>query len=289
MNISVEVAKQIREQIGASHLILFVRAADGSENISTHGDTEQQAHEAADFGNKLKKLLRWPEELCQSTPQQRAEWQRKTVTEIKADIARLLAQKARNKTGREALLQTIREQPARREELEREYASMKRRAEDYDVRIQALEWVLVVTPLDRAKLSTAATYAQLVDSLTQYGGTNNATTHNFEVPADGIFRVSREHYDPEATPDENHLYSGDGGDQTNNVHVDVAFTVDWQRLKLVLADAEYDLEPAEPRWTDTETWVVIGDGFEEALCLCRFTEKHYPKEEVGVCFLAEWE
>jgi hypothetical protein len=213
----------------------------------------------------------------------------RSEVEIKADIERLVAQKARNKTGREALLQLMQEKPARRSELELEYAGMKRRAEDYDVRIQALEWVLSVTPLDRTKLSTAAIYAQLVDSLTQYGGTNNATTHNFEVPADGIFRVSREHYDPAATPDDDILYSGDSDDQRNNVQVNLAFAVDWQRLKLLLADAEYDLAESGPRWTDTDTWIVMGDGFQESLCLCRFTDKHFPKVEVGVCFLAEWE
>jgi hypothetical protein len=215
----------------------------------------------------------------------------RSEVEIKADIERLVAQGSRNKAGREALLQLMQEQPARRSELEKEYAGMKRRYEDYDVRIQALDWVLTGAqlPLDHTKLSTAADYAALVDSLTQYGGTNNATTHNYQVPADGIFRVSREHYDPEAQADENILYTGDGADQMNNVRVELAFVVDWHRLKLLLADAEYDLEEAEQRWTDTQTWVVMSDGFNEALCLCRFTDKHYPKEEVGVCFLAEWE
>ena len=66
----------------------------------------------------------------------------KTAPEIRADIERLEAQKNRNKLGREALLKAMQEQPGRREEFEAEYAAMKRRYEDYDVRIQALDWVL---------------------------------------------------------------------------------------------------------------------------------------------------
>lgn len=86
MNISVEKAKEIREQIGATHLILFAHGPDGEQNVSTHGLTEQQAHEAADFGNALKRAMGWPEELCKSTPEQRTDWNRKTVSQIKEQI-----------------------------------------------------------------------------------------------------------------------------------------------------------------------------------------------------------
>lgn len=150
MNISVEKAKEIREDIGATHLILFVMGPDGTENVSTHGATEQQAHEAAAFGNGWKKAMGWPAELCQSIPQQRAEWQRKTATEIDAEILRLLENKKRNLVNQQALLQTMVEYPARYTDLERELTLMKRRAEDYETRIHALEWVLNVTPKEEA-------------------------------------------------------------------------------------------------------------------------------------------
>lgn len=89
MNISVAKVKEIREQIGATHLILFAFGSDGEQNVSTHGLTEQHANEAAAYGNQLKKLLGWPGELCQSQPEQRADWNRKTVSQIKAQIAAL--------------------------------------------------------------------------------------------------------------------------------------------------------------------------------------------------------
>lgn len=67
-SIPVETAKQIREQLGLSHLVIFGVAPDGVQHVATHGDTEAQAREAAIAGNKLKASLGWPEGLCKSRP-----------------------------------------------------------------------------------------------------------------------------------------------------------------------------------------------------------------------------
>ncbi|AMJ65020.1 hypothetical protein [Hymenobacter sp. PAMC 26628] len=148
MDVTIEQAKSIRKELKATHLIMFTADSEGGQNVATHGESEQQAHEACQYGNKLKKLLGWPEELYQSTPTQRAEWRRKSAVEIKADISRLLDNKRRNELGRQALLEkmgALRTSEERWQELNDEWLGMKRRAEDYDVRIQALEWVLDVS------------------------------------------------------------------------------------------------------------------------------------------------
>lgn len=107
--------------------------------------------------------------------------------------------------------------------------------------------------IDRTKLSHLATYEQMADSLTQYGGTNSVTSD--DMPADGIFRVSRGHYDPEAETDEDTDYSGNG--QMNNVRVFLAFAVDFEGRKLLLADAEFELtEVDESPWPDATLWVL---------------------------------
>lgn len=71
MKISVAKAKEIREDLNATHLILFTIDGDGVQHVATHGLTEKDALQAAKAGNKLKKLLGWPEDLCKSKPVQR--------------------------------------------------------------------------------------------------------------------------------------------------------------------------------------------------------------------------
>lgn len=66
--ITISEVKGIRELIGASHLILFAVAPDGTRHVATHGLTEKNAREAASAGNKLKNALGWPEDLCNDKP-----------------------------------------------------------------------------------------------------------------------------------------------------------------------------------------------------------------------------
>lgn len=67
-NITIAKAKAIREDLGATHLVIFAVAADGQQHVATHGDTKVHAREAAQGGNNLKTALGWPENLCQSKP-----------------------------------------------------------------------------------------------------------------------------------------------------------------------------------------------------------------------------
>ena len=66
--ITIKKAKQIRENLGFSHLVIFGITPDGEQHIATHGDSKSNAKEAATAGNNLKKSLGWPPHLCNSTP-----------------------------------------------------------------------------------------------------------------------------------------------------------------------------------------------------------------------------
>jgi hypothetical protein len=64
MKISIAQAKKWREEINATHLVVFAVACDGSQYVATHGKTERNAKEAAKAGNNLKAAFGWPEHLC---------------------------------------------------------------------------------------------------------------------------------------------------------------------------------------------------------------------------------
>lgn len=66
--IPIKKAKQIREDLGATHLVIFAIDAEGQQHVVTHGDTRQHSWSAASAGNKLKAALGWPKNLCQETP-----------------------------------------------------------------------------------------------------------------------------------------------------------------------------------------------------------------------------
>ena len=68
MRISVQDIKAIRENMGATHIVIYALAPDGTQHVLTHGEMECDAKEAAEAGNRLKKHLKWPDELCRSKP-----------------------------------------------------------------------------------------------------------------------------------------------------------------------------------------------------------------------------
>lgn len=68
VSISIAAAKKIREEIGATHLVIFAVAPDGTQHVATHGESRRNAEEAAKAGNKLKSTLGWPDDLCRSRP-----------------------------------------------------------------------------------------------------------------------------------------------------------------------------------------------------------------------------
>ncbi len=71
IDIPIATVKAWREQIGATHLVVFAIGKNGTQHVATHGKTEQNAKEAADAGNKLKTALGWPNNLCNEKPLKR--------------------------------------------------------------------------------------------------------------------------------------------------------------------------------------------------------------------------
>lgn len=134
MNISVEKAKEIRESIGAQHIIIYAIGPDGQQNVSSHGTTEHHAHIDARYANKLKALLGWPDELCQSTPAERADWKRKTVSQILVQIEALRKEGQEYADTREGIGWS----PDTSDELDSLNTSMAQ----VDYAIQQLEWVI---------------------------------------------------------------------------------------------------------------------------------------------------
>lgn len=67
-SIKISKAKRIREELGATHLVILAVGSDGVQHIATHGETRKHAKQAADAGNKLKKALGWPVSLCTEQP-----------------------------------------------------------------------------------------------------------------------------------------------------------------------------------------------------------------------------
>jgi len=69
--IKISEAKKIREQFEFTHLVIFGIGKDNRQHVATHGDTQAHAKEAAKLGDELKKLLNWPDHLCNSKPLER--------------------------------------------------------------------------------------------------------------------------------------------------------------------------------------------------------------------------
>ena len=67
MKIAISDLKQLAKKRKLSHVIVF-GFGYGQSHVATYGATKEQCGQAADFGNHLKKELRWPESLCNAQP-----------------------------------------------------------------------------------------------------------------------------------------------------------------------------------------------------------------------------
>lgn len=79
--ISVKQAKQVRELLGLTHIVIFGVTESNDNVVATHGKTVVQAKESAQYGNILKGAIGWPLQLCNSKPLERkcencSYWQR---------------------------------------------------------------------------------------------------------------------------------------------------------------------------------------------------------------------
>jgi hypothetical protein len=61
MRIPIKAVRELARKHGLTHVVVF--GYDGKQHVATYGKSGEQCEQAADFGNKLKKGLGWPESL----------------------------------------------------------------------------------------------------------------------------------------------------------------------------------------------------------------------------------
>lgn len=89
MRIPIERMKELAKQYDLSHIILFAHQGNGNmHHIVTYGKTVEGCGQAADFGNKLKEALGWPEELLCEQPS-RVKRLKKQIIELEDEVMRL--------------------------------------------------------------------------------------------------------------------------------------------------------------------------------------------------------
>ena len=64
--IPIKSVRDFGKAHGLTHVVVF--GFSGLQHVATWGKTAVNAGEAADFGNKLKRSLGWPESLCNAQP-----------------------------------------------------------------------------------------------------------------------------------------------------------------------------------------------------------------------------
>lgn len=64
--IPIKSVRDFGKAHGLTHVVVF--GFSGLQHVATWGKTTQQAAEAADFGNRMKRDLGWPESLCNAQP-----------------------------------------------------------------------------------------------------------------------------------------------------------------------------------------------------------------------------
>lgn len=67
--IPIAWAKKIANELGYSQVIIHAFDGEtGVQHVTTYGKTIDDCDNAAEGGNTIKKLLNWPEKLCESKP-----------------------------------------------------------------------------------------------------------------------------------------------------------------------------------------------------------------------------
>lgn len=68
-NIPIASAKKIAEQYDKEHVIIITWDSIHSKtHVTTYGKTLEACKQAVEAGNKLKKAMGWPDELCHAVP-----------------------------------------------------------------------------------------------------------------------------------------------------------------------------------------------------------------------------
>lgn len=82
-------------------IVLSFSKVDGKTWVTTYGKTQEDCEQAAAGGNKLKKAMGWPDDLCQAKPARQVK--RESVAALKAEIEELKAKLAKAEAAKVAL------------------------------------------------------------------------------------------------------------------------------------------------------------------------------------------
>lgn len=67
--IPINWAKKIAEDLGYTQVIIHGYDGEtGMQHVTTFGKSLEDCKNAAEGGNAIKRLLKWPEELCKAKP-----------------------------------------------------------------------------------------------------------------------------------------------------------------------------------------------------------------------------
>ena len=69
--IKINEAKEIREKFDFTIVVILGIDSEGGQYVATHGLSKQNAKQAADMGNHMKKELQWPVKNCNAKPLER--------------------------------------------------------------------------------------------------------------------------------------------------------------------------------------------------------------------------
>jgi hypothetical protein len=84
MNIPIKVLKEFANKYGYNTIVMFATSPDKKEYVATYGKSIQECDWAAQFGDSVKDLLRWPESL-HAAPSRVRQLQ-KRVKELEAEL-----------------------------------------------------------------------------------------------------------------------------------------------------------------------------------------------------------
>jgi hypothetical protein len=83
-NIPIAAAKRVAKEYDKDQVIILTwDKAFNKTHVTTFGKTMEDCDQAAEGGNRLKKALGWPEEMCKDEPSR--------VKKMKAEIKKLKA------------------------------------------------------------------------------------------------------------------------------------------------------------------------------------------------------
>lgn len=91
MNIPIKALRELSKKYGYDHIICFATKGE-MQYVATYGNTIQACDEAAQFGDKMKDGLGWPESLHAAPSRVRS--LQKRVKELEAQVESLLTMRA---------------------------------------------------------------------------------------------------------------------------------------------------------------------------------------------------